>query len=121
MLDTAGQVHALSTPGNDGFYYDNFTSPVPWVSWQDVTQDYRVGLASDQGIRAFQGWRGDGTQAPCFSDVRSQIAFGVLSLGLVRDISYLALGNFATVQAELTDSLRGHNPLGALDVPSSPR
>ena len=119
LLDSGGTQHTLTTPGNDGFYYDNFTSPAPWVTWQDSAQDYGVGLAHDQGLRDFQGWRGDGTTAPYFHNVRAQIAFGLPAGGTVRGISYLALGSFATVAAELGAALGARGPFGVVDAPAA--
>jgi hypothetical protein len=119
LLDAAGTVHPLNTPGNDGFYYDNFASTAPWVTWQNSAQSYGVGLAHDQGVRDFQGWRGDGTTAPYFHNVRAQMAFGLPAGGSVRGISYLALGSFATVKSEIEAALGARGPFGALDAPAA--
>lgn len=119
LLDAAGQTVSLSTPGNDGFYYDNFTSPGPWVSWQNTASNYGVGIAMDQGVRAFQGWRGDGSTAPYFHNVRAQMTFGLSAGGMVRGISYLALGGFGTVKSELESVLSRRPPFGTLDVPAA--
>jgi hypothetical protein len=118
LLDAAGNTVALNQPGNDGFYYGNFTSQAPWVSWQNSLKDYGVGLGMDQGIKAFQGWRGDGTTAPYFHNVRAQIAFGLDAGKTVRGLSYLALGGFSTVKAELTAALAKRPPFGVLDLPA---
>jgi hypothetical protein len=118
LLDAAGQVVTLATPGNDGFYYGNFTSSRPWVSWQDAGQTYGVGLGHDQGITSFQGWRGDGKTAPYFHNVRAQVAFGLPAGGTVRGLAYLALGNFSTVKSELEAVLAKRPPFGALDAPA---
>jgi len=119
LVDAGGTVISLTTPGNDGFYYGNFTSPAPWVTWQDSGQSYGVGLAMDQGITKFQGWRGDGTTAPYFHNVRAQIAFGLDAGKTVRGLSYLALGSFATVKAELNAALKKRPPFGTLDAPAA--
>jgi len=119
LLDASGQTVNLSTPGNDGFYYDNFTSPGPWVSWQNTAQNYGVGIAMDQGVRHWQGWRGDGATAPYFHNVRAQMVFGLAAGGSVRGISYLALGGFATVKSQIEDVLSKRPPFGTLDVPAA--
>jgi hypothetical protein len=119
LLDSGGTTHPLSTPGNDGFYYDNFTSPAPWVTWQNSVQSYGVGIAHDQGLRAFQGWRGDGSTAPYFHNVRAQIAFGLPAGGSVRGLSYLALGSFATVKSEIEAALAARGPFGVVDAPAA--
>lgn len=115
LLDSAGNGATLATPANDGFFVGNFTSPAPWVSWQNATKDYGVGLAMDQGITAFQGWRGDGSKAPYFHNVRAQIAFGLAAGATVRGLSYLALGGFATVQSELEAAIAARGPFGHID------
>jgi hypothetical protein len=119
LLDASGQAVSLATAGNDGFFYGSFTSPAPWVTWQDAAQDYGVGLASDQGLTAFQGWRGDGTSAPYFHNVRPQIAFGLPAGGTVRGVSYLALGSFATVAGQLGAALGTRGPFGVVDAPAA--
>ncbi len=118
LLDGSGATVNLTTPGNDGFYYGNFTSPRPYVSWQSATKDYGVGLGHDQGLTAFQGWRGDGTTAPYFHNVRGQVSFGLPAGGTVRGLSYLALGSFATVKSELDLVLAKRPPFGVLDAPA---
>lgn len=119
LVDAGGKTIALTSKGNDGFYYGNFTSPGPWVSWQNKTKSYGVGLAMDQGITAFQGWRGDGTSAPYFHNVRAQLSFGLPAGGTVRGLSYLALGSFATVKSELQAVLKKRPPFGWIDLPAT--
>jgi hypothetical protein len=119
LLDAAGNTVALNTPANDGFLYDNFTSPGPWVSWQHAAKDYGVALAMDQGVLQWQGWRGDGQSAPYFHNVRSLLSFGLQAGKPVRGISYLALGSFATVQSQIAEVLKKRAPFGALDSPQS--
>lgn len=115
LLDAAGTVATIDTPANDGFYVGNFTSPAPWVSWQNSTRDYGVGLSMDQGITAWQGWRGDGSKAPYFHNVRAQIAFGIGAGATVRGLSYLALGGFGTVKGELEAAMKSRGPFGHID------
>jgi hypothetical protein len=117
LLDASGQPVALVNPGNDGFYYGNFDSPGPWVSWQNAQHAYGVAIGMDQGITKWQGWRGDGNTAPYFHNVRAQIAFGLGSGKAVRGISYLALGSFATVQQSLAEVLAKRPPFGVVDAP----
>ena len=115
LLDAAGTAITLSTPGNDGFFYGNFTSPAPRVSWQASDRSAGVTIASDEGITRWQGWRGDGQTAPYFHNVRQQIAFGLAAGGTVRGISYLALGGFDHASAALTAVLHQRPPFGHLD------
>lgn len=119
LLDAAGSAVTIATPANDGFYVANFTSPAPWVSWQNATKDYGVGIAMDQGITAWQGWRGDGSKAPYFHNVRAQIAFALAAGASVRGMSYLALGGFSTVQSELDAALKARGPFGHVDTPAA--
>ncbi|MCA9668710.1 MAG: hypothetical protein KC503_24120 [Myxococcales bacterium] len=118
LLDAAGNAVALNTPANDGFLTGAFVSPRPWVSWQNAARNYGVGLAMDQGITNWDGWRGDGNNAPYFHNVRARITFGLRKQGLVRGLSYLALGGFSTVAAELDAVLRKRPPFGTLDAPA---
>jgi hypothetical protein len=119
LLDAGGKVINISQPGNDGFLYQNFTSPAPWVSWQNTNKDYGVGLAMDQGTTAFQGWRGDGTNAPYFHNVRAQVSFGIDAGKTLHGIAYLALGSFATVKSELDGVLKKRGPFGVVDAPAA--
>jgi len=115
LLDAGGGTITLANPANDGFFYGNFTSPAPWVSWQNATKDYGVGLGHDQGIKDFQGWRAD---SPYFHNVRGQMSFGLPAGGTVRGLSYLALGGFSTVSAQLGSVLAKRPPFGHLDTPA---
>jgi len=116
LLDSAGGLISLTTPANDGFFMGNFDSPGPWVSWQNNAKDYGVGLAMDQGIRKWQGWRGD---SPYFHNVRARIEFGLPAGKVVRGVSYLALGSFTTVKSELEGVLAKRPPFGFLDAPAA--
>ncbi len=118
LLDAGGSIVTLSTPANDGFLYDNFTSPGPWVSWQNQSQSYGVGLAMDQGVTKFQGWRGAPPSAPYFHNVRAEMTFGLPAGGTVRGLSYLALGAFGTVKGELEGVLKKRAPFGSVDAPA---
>lgn len=117
LLDAAGKAINITTPANDGFFHDAFTSPAPWVSWQNATKTYGVALAMDQGITLWDGWRGDGVTGPYFHNVRARMVFGLPPKGLVRGLSYLALGSFATVKAELQAVQAKRPPFGWVDDP----
>ena len=119
LLDAAGTTVTLSTPGNDGFFYGNFTSPGPWVSWQNSAQNYGVGLGMDQGSKKWQGWRGGPPSAPYFHNVRAEIVFGLPAAGTVRGLAYLALGGFTTVKGELDAAFKKRPPFGTLDSPKA--
>ncbi len=119
LLDAAGKAVTIATPANDGFFVGDFTSPAPWVTWQNGTKDYGVGLAMDQGITKWQGWRGDGAKAPYFHNVRASIAFGLGAGATVRGLSYLALGSVGTVQTELEAAAKARAPFGHVDLASS--
>jgi hypothetical protein len=116
LLDAAGSAVTIGMPANDGFFVGELTSPAPWVTWQNATKDYGVGLAMDQGITAFQGWRGDGSKAPYFHNVRAHIAFGLEAGATVRGLSYLALGGFGTVKSELEAAMAVRGPFGHVDA-----
>ncbi len=117
LLDASGQTVTIDNPGNDGFFWENFSSPAPWVTWQNAGSNYGVGLAMDQGTTDFQGWRGNGVTAPYFHNVRAQFSFGLGAGAAVRGVSYLALGSFDTVKAELESALGHRAPFGSLDEP----
>ena len=118
LLDSAGMAFNPNTPGNDGFYYGNFKSPAPWVTWQTSNRGYGVGLLMDQGMREFQGWRGDGRKAPYFHNVRAKIVFGLDAGATVRGISYLLLGSYKTIGGEAAQVVARRPPFGSLDPPS---
>ncbi len=119
LLRPGGATQAITQSGNDGFYFENFSSSEPWVSWQNSAKSYGVGIAMDQGITKWQGWRGDGKTGPYFHNVRAQIKFGLGAGKTVRGISYLALGGFSTVKAELQGVLKKRPPFGSLDEPAA--
>jgi len=119
LLKTDGQVVTIANPANDGFFFENFDSPAPWVSFQNTLRDYGVGLAMDQGTRQYQGWHGNGVTAPYFHNVRARLAFGLDAGAVVRGVSYLALGSFDTVKYELESVLSKRAPFGACEQPKS--
>jgi hypothetical protein len=120
LLDASGSAPTIDTAANDGFFYGNFTSPAPWVSWQNQNADYGVGLAMDQGITAFQGWRGDAATSAYFHNVRAQIAFGIPAGGTVRGVSYLALGAFGDLTSMIPGVLARRPAFGVVDAPAAP-
>ncbi len=117
LLDSTRQLINIGTPS--GIYlFQDFISPRPWVTFQNATEDYGVGLAMDQGITGFQAWAG-GPSAPYFHNVRARADFNIPAGGQVRGRSYIALGGFTTVQAELEDALKKRPPFGWLDHPAN--
>ena len=118
LLDAGHNLITIDTPANNNFFRKNFTSPAPWVTWQNAQETYGVGLAMEQGVTSFQGWTGDGVSAPYFHNVRANVSFGLKAGATVRGRSYLALGNFATVKAELEAALNKRPPFGWLDGPA---
>jgi hypothetical protein len=118
LLTAAGSAVTIYQPANDGFTMKNFTSTAPWVSFQNTTQDYGVGLAMDQGLTSFQGWAGNGTNAPYFHNVRANIAFGLPHGATVRGRAYLALGSFATISSTLQQLLSQRPAFGVVDAPA---
>ena len=119
LVDAANRAITIDQPANDGFYRTLFDSPAPWVSWQTSGRDYGVGLAMDQGVTSFEGWRGDPANgAPYFHNVRARVAFGLAAHSSVRGLSYLVLGNFNTIKGELDRLLAQRPPFGTLDTPA---
>ena len=119
LLDSAGVAPAIDQPANDGFFHGEFLSPEPWVTWQNANKDYGVALGHDQGLRGYQGWRGEAKTSAYFHNVRAQIAFGLPAKGTVRGLSYLALGSFDTVKGELAATFGKRAPFGHVDVPAA--
>lgn len=119
LLDSAGVSPAINQPANDGFFHGEFASPEPWVTWQNANKDYGVALGHDQGLRNWQGWRGEAATSAYFHNVRAQIAFGIPANGTVRGLSYLALGSFDTVKGELAATFAKRAPFGHIDLPEA--
>jgi hypothetical protein len=92
----------------------NFTSPKPYVMWQNANHDYGVGLAMDQGLLSFQGW-GDAT----FHNVRPRLPFGLNHGATVRGLSYVVLGNVPTIQSFVKQVLDKRPPFGHVDLPAA--
>jgi hypothetical protein len=118
LLDAAGNLIAIDQPANDGFTMKNFVSSAPWVSFQNTTQDYGVGLAMDQGLTSFQGWSG-ASPAPYFHNVRANFPFGIPAGSIVRGRSYLALGSFSTIGSTFGSVLAQRPAFGVIDAPAA--
>lgn len=118
LLDAAGNAVTIDVPANDGFVMKDFTSPAPWVAFQNTAHDYGVGLAMDQGVTGFQGWGGNGSTAPYFHNVRAHLAFGLSHGATVRGRAYLALGSFSTIATSLQQVFAARPAFGVVDVPA---
>jgi hypothetical protein len=100
--------------GGDGFYYENLRSPDPWVSMQNVSADYGVGILYENGVTDFQGWQ---LRSLPFNNVRALFAFGLPAWGTVNARAYLLIGSFATIQSEANTIQAMMAPFGTLDHP----
>ncbi len=115
LFDAGGNQITIDTPGNDGFFYENFVSPEPWVTMQNDDADYGVAIFYENGVTAFQGWQ---LLSLPFNNVRAQFSFGLPASGTVHARAYLVLGSLGTVDAE-TQWLQDHlPPFGVMDAPS---
>jgi hypothetical protein len=115
LFDSAGTEITIDTPGNDGFYYENFASAGGWVTMQNDTLDYGVGLATENGLTQWQGWQ---LRSLPFNNFRPVFSFGLPPAGTVRARSYLILGSLATVTAEAQWLEQHLPPFGVLDAPA---
>jgi hypothetical protein len=114
LFDSSGTEIAIDTPGNDGFFYENFTSAGGWVTMQNQNLDYGVGMYTENRLDDWQGWQ---LRSLPFNNFRPLFTFGIPSLATTRARSYLLIGSLATVTAEaqwLDDHLP---PFGVLDSP----
>ena len=114
LFDSAGTEIAIDTPGNDGFFYENFSSPEPWVTMQDDYLSYGVGILHENNITDFQGWQ---QRDLPFNNVRAQFPFGIPAHGTVRARAYLILGSQVTVADEASWVMDNLAPFGHLDEP----
>ncbi len=112
-LSDGAQV-TMDTPGNDGFYYENITSPEPWVTLQNEGSTYGVGVLYENGITAFQGWQ---QRSLPFNNVRALFPFAIPARTTVNARAYLLLGSFATIASEAQAVLSELAPFGTLDLP----
>ncbi|MEO1266464.1 MAG: hypothetical protein AAFX99_00105 [Myxococcota bacterium] len=115
LKDAAGTVIPIDTPaGNDGFFYENFDSPAPWVALQNDNDDYGVGIYYENGTQQFQGWQ---QRALPFNNVRARIAFPIPARSVIRARAYLIIGGFSTIAAEAQWLGAQLAPFGVLDAP----
>ena len=115
LLTSEGTQVAIDQPANDGFFHKELTSPGGWVTLQNQTHDYGVGIYYENRMTAYQGWQKLGV----FNNVRAQFPFGLAANGVVRARAYLMLGSFETI-AGLADKLDATlPPFGALDQPTA--
>ena len=115
LFNSQGTEIAIDTPGNDGFFYENFSSPGGWATMQNDNLDYGVGLYTENRLTDFQGWQ---LRSLPFNNFRPRFPFGIPPYGTVRARAYLLLGSHATITAEaqwLDDNLP---PFGCLDAPT---
>ncbi len=118
LFDAAGTEIPIDTPaGNDdGFNYENFTSPAPWVTMQNDDATYGVGILYEAGVTDFQGWQ---LRSLPFNNVRALWAFGIPASGTVHARAYLILGAQATVSSEAETVMGSLAPFGWMDEPGS--
>ena len=105
----------IDTPGNDGFYYENVTSPDPWVTLQNDGSDYGVGILYENGVTAFQGWQ---QRSLPFNNVRALFPFEIPAWTTVNARAYLLIGSFDTIRSEASTVMATLAPFGVLDTPS---
>ncbi|MBM4354869.1 MAG: hypothetical protein FJ109_13950, partial [Deltaproteobacteria bacterium] len=113
LLDSNGNQVAIDVPANDGFFYKNFSSPSGWVTLQNASKDYGVGIYYENRLTGFDGWQMLGV----FNNVRSQFSFALPPFGTVKARAYLILGAFGTVASEAAALDAKLPPFGSLDSP----
>lgn len=116
LLDANGTQIEIDKPANDGFFYNTFSSPEPWVSLQNETLDYGVGLLYENGLLEFQGWQNRNMP---FNNVRALFDFGLGAYQSVEARAYLILGGFSTVQAEAEWLQKNLGPFGRIESPEA--
>ena len=110
-----GSQVTIDTPGNDGFFYENVTSPAPWVSLQNEGSDYGVGILYENGVTAFQGWQ---QRSLPFNNVRALFPFAVPAWTTVNARAYLLIGSYGTIASEAAAVMAQLAPFGVLDEPA---
>ena len=115
LFDAGGNQITIDEPGNDGFFYENFDSPAPWVTLQNDAANYGVGLLYENGLTTFQGWQ---KRSLPFNNVRARFTFGIPANGTVHARAYLILGSFTSVQNEANWLLEHTPPFGVMDEPN---
>ena len=116
LFNSQGVEIDISTPGNDGFFYENFSSPGGWVTMQNDNLTYGIGLYVENRLTTWQGWQ---NRSLPFNNFRPIFPFAIPGNGTVRARSYLVLGNQGTIASEtqwLDDNLP---PFGRLDSPAA--
>ncbi len=115
LFNSQGTEIAIDTPGNDGFFYENFQSPGGWATMQNDNLDYGVGLYTENRLTGFQGWQ---LRSLPFNNFRPQFPFGIPAYGTVRARAYLLLGSHATITDEAQWLDEHLPPFGCLDAPT---
>ena len=116
LLMSDGTQVAIDTSANDGFYYTNATSPQPWVTLQDASSTYGVGILYENGVTQFQGWQ---NRSLPFNNVRALFPFEIPAWGTVNARAYLLIGAFDTIRSEASTLLTSLQPFGKLDSPAN--
>lgn len=114
LMDASGNQILIDQPANDGFFVKNFSSSEPWVTLQNETLDYGVGLFHENGIRDFQGWQ---NRALPFNNFRAIFPFSIPAHSEVHARSYLLLGSFETIQNDAHWLEMNLAPFGDTDLP----
>lgn len=116
LYDSSLTQIAIDQPGNDGFFYKNFDSAGGWVSLQNESSDYGVGMYYENRLTGFQGWQ---NRSLPFNNFRAQFAFAIPAHAAVRARAYLILGGLSTVAAEAAALDQQLPPFGWLDQPAA--
>lgn len=116
LFNSQGEEINISTPGNDGFFYQNFSSPDGWVTMQDDNLTYGIGLYTENRLTAWQGWQ---NRSLPFNNFRPIFPFAIPGHAEVRARSYLILGNRETIAAETQWLDENLPPFGRLDSPAA--
>lgn len=116
LFNSQGVEIDISTPGNDGFFYENFSSPGGWVTMQDDNLTYGIGLYAENRLTTWQGWQ---NRSLPFNNFRPIFPFAIPGNGTVRARSYLILGNQGTVTSEAQWLDNNIPPFGRLDSPAA--
>jgi hypothetical protein len=112
LFDSAGNAVPLPPDGGPML----FSSPGPYVIWQDAAEDYGVGLASDESLTQFQAFADDDVP---FRSVRADARFPLGADAIVRGRAFLGVGDLASVQGQLGSVLALRPPFGSLDEPAN--
>ncbi len=116
LFNSAGTEIDIDTPGNDGFFFENFSSADGWVTMQNQTLDYGVGMYNENKLTAWQGWQN--RDLP-FNNFRAQFSFGIPGLATVRARAYLIIGANTLVANEAQWLDANLAAFGVLDAPAA--